>query len=62
VAVHRPTVRAWRTLYEAGGLRALLTLKQAPGKRSALTPAVVTQLQARLRQPQGFGRYRDIPQ
>jgi transposase len=62
LAVHRHTVRAWLALYEEGGLRALLTLKKAPGKRSTLTPAVVTKLQARLRQPHGFGSYREIQQ
>jgi putative transposase len=35
LAVHRHTGRAWLTAYEQGGLRALLTIKQAPGKRSA---------------------------
>jgi transposase len=62
LAVHRHTVRAWLATYEAGGLHALLTIKKAPGKRSALTPAVRAQLQMRLRQPQGFGSYREIQQ
>ena len=55
-------MRAWLATYEAGGLPALLTIKQAPGKRSALTPAVRAPLQLRLRQPQGFGSYREIQQ
>ena len=62
LAVHRHTVRAWLAMYEKGGLSALLTLKKAPGKRSALTPAVRAQLQTRLHQPRGFGSYREIQQ
>jgi transposase len=62
LAVHRHTVRAWLATYEKGGLRALLTLKKAPGKRSTLTPAVLTKLQTRLHQPRGFGSYREIQQ
>jgi transposase len=62
LAVHRHTVRAWLAAYEKGGLRALLTIKRAPGKRSALTPAVVAELQTRLHRPRGFGSYREIQQ
>jgi transposase len=62
LAVHRHTVRAWLATYEEGGLSALLTIQKAPGKRSALTPAVRAKLQTRLRQPQGFGSYREIQQ
>lgn len=60
LAVHRHTVRAWLTLYEAGGLPALLTIQQAPGKVSTLAPAVLAQLQARLADPRGFASYREI--
>jgi transposase len=62
LAVHRHTIHAWLALYEDGGLSALLTIKQAPGKRPAVTPAVLSKLQARLAQPQGFGSYGEIQQ
>jgi transposase len=62
LAVHRHTVRAWLAAYERGGLRALLTIHQAPGKGSALSPVVRAKLQARLQQPHGFGSYREIQQ
>lgn len=62
LAVHRHTVRAWLAAYEEGGLRALLTIKKAPGRRSALTPAVLAELQTRVHQPHGFGSYREIQQ
>ena len=55
-------MRAWLATYEKGGLDTLLTLKKAPGKRSALTPAVRAQLQTRLHQPRGFGSYGEIQQ
>ena len=60
LAVHRHTIGAWLRQYEAGGLAALLTIKKAPGKRSALTPAVLAQLQQRLAQPRGFTSYGEI--
>jgi hypothetical protein len=31
LAVHRHTLQLWLKLYEAGGLKALLTVKKAPG-------------------------------
>jgi transposase len=62
LAVHRHTIRAWLTLYEAGGLRALLTLKQAPGKVSVLSPASLTKLRARLDEPRGFASCGEIQQ
>ena len=60
LAVHRHTIGAWLRQYEAGGLAGLLTIKTAPGKRSALTPAVLADLQQRLAQPQGFTSYGEI--
>jgi transposase len=62
LAVHRHTVQAWLKLYTEGGLRALLTIKKAPGKRPSLTPALLTQLQARLNHARGFGSYGAIQQ
>ena len=60
LAVHRHTIRAWLTQYEAGGLPALLTIKKAPGKRSTLTPSVLAHLRHRLAQPRGFASYGEI--
>src|SRR5215510_6901241 len=57
MAVHRHTIQTWLKLYEEGGLRALLAIKKAPGKRSSLTPAVLAKLQARLIHTRGFGSY-----
>jgi transposase len=62
MAVHRHTIQAWFKLYEQGGLRALLTIKKAPGKRPSLTPGLLANLQARLNHNRGFGSYREIQQ
>jgi transposase len=62
LAVHRHTIRAWLTLYDAGGLAALLTIHKAPGKVSRLTVSIREQLQARLNEPQGFASYAEIRQ
>lgn len=62
LAVHRHTIRAWMTLYETGGLAALLTIHKAPGKVSRLTAPMREQLQARLNEPRGFASYAEIRQ
>jgi transposase len=54
------TVYRWLKRYQQGGINALLEVKAPPGK-SALIPAnVMSQLQERLSQPQGFKSYRQI--
>jgi hypothetical protein len=53
LALHRPPVSAGVTLYEEGGLKALLTSHKAPGKGSKLTPSGLEQLRPRLAQPPG---------
>ena len=62
MAVHRHTIQTWLKLYTVGGLRALLAIKKAPGKRPSLTPAVLAKLQARLTHNRGFGSYGEIQQ
>lgn len=62
LAVHRHTIRAWLTLYEADGLRALLTIQQAPGEGSTLPPPTLTKLRERLDDPRGFASYGEIQQ
>lgn len=61
-AVHRHTIQAWLRLYAQGGLNALLTIKKAPGKRSSLTPPVLTELHERLTHVRGFSSYGEIQQ
>ncbi len=64
LAVHRATVGAWLMRYAHGGLTGLLQ-RDRRGARAGqrLLPAAVwTALQTRLRQPEGFGGYREIQQ
>ena len=58
----RTTVSRWLTRYQQGGLARLLDLYVSPGKTSALASDQLSQLQARLAQPEGFASYGDIHQ
>ncbi len=62
MAVHRHTIQLWLKLYEGGGLRALLTIRKAPGKPPSLSPRVLSKLQAQLVDVRGFGSYREVQQ
>jgi transposase len=62
LAVHRHTIQAWLKLYAEGGLKALLTIKKAPGKPPLLAPSILTNLRARLTDVRGFGSYGEIQQ
>ena len=57
VGVHRHTVERWLAQYAAGGLRALLTLGQAPGRQATLTTEQMERLRAGLATPEGFASY-----
>ena len=62
LAVHRHTIQTWLKLYEEGGLRALVTIKKAPGKPPAVSPRVLTKLQEQLSDVRGFGSYGEVQQ
>ena len=62
LAVHRHTIQSWLKRYEVGGLRALLTIKKAPGKRPSLTHAVWQDLRAQLAHSRGVGTYGEVQQ
>jgi len=62
LAVHRHTIQTWLKLYEAGGLRALLTIRKAPGKPPAVSPRVLSKLQEQLSDMHGFGSYGEVQQ
>ena len=55
LAVHRHTIQTWLKLYEEGGLRALLTIRKAPGKPPSVSPHVLTKLHEQLSDVRGFG-------
>ena len=62
LAVHRPTIQTWLKLYEVGGLRALVTIRKAPGKPPSVSPHVVTKLPEHLADVRGFGSYGKVQQ
>jgi transposase len=62
LGVDRNTVGRWLTQYRDGGVAALLAVYVPAGKRPALAPAQLAQLQQRLEQPDGFASYGEIQQ
>jgi transposase len=62
LAVHRHTIQTWLKLYEAGGVRALLTIRKAPGKPPSVSPRVLSKLQEQLSKVHGFGSYGEVQQ
>ena len=62
LAVHRNTIRDWLSIYESGGLTALLEIKSPgapPGQRS-LPRNVLTALVECLKDTAGFGSYVEL--
>jgi transposase len=64
LALHRNTVAAWLRCYRNGGLKALLTYKEAgaPAGQKTLPPPVFAQLQARLATSSGVASYVELQQ
>lgn len=62
LGVHRNTIGHWLTLYEAGGLEALLALYVPAGKPLSLPPDVLAAIEQALRQPAGFASYEALRQ
>lgn len=51
---HRNTIGHWLTLYEAGGLGALLARYVPAGKPLSLPPDILAAIEQALQQPAGF--------
>ena len=62
LGVGRNAVGRWLESYEAGGLKAVLSVKPSPGKAPALKPEQLTQLREALARPEGFGSYGQVQQ
>jgi transposase len=64
LAVHRNSVGRWLNCYEREGLEALLRVRAggAPAEQRTLSAAAFAALQARLREPEGFGSYGEVRQ
>jgi transposase len=62
LGVHRNTISHWLTIYETGGLEALLEVYVPAGKPVSLSPAVLASLQQALQEPAGFASYEALRQ
>ncbi len=62
LGVERNTIGRWLTLYQQGGLEALLDIYVPAGKAPAVAPEQLAQLRQRLQQPDGFASYGEIQQ
>jgi transposase len=62
LGVHRNTISHWLTIYETGGLEALLEVYRPAGKPVSLSPAVLASLQQALQEPAGFASYEALRQ
>jgi transposase len=60
LGVARNSVISWLTLYQSGGIDALLNLYVPAGKAPALSPSQLEHLRARLTSPDGFASYGEI--
>jgi transposase len=59
---NRSTISSWLSLYEHGGLDALLAIYIPQGKPPALSPDQLDHLKQRLEQPDGFASYGEVQQ
>jgi transposase len=57
VGVHRNTIGRWLTIYEVGGLEALLDRYVPVGKPLSIPPDVLSAIEQALHQPSGFASY-----
>ncbi len=56
------TITRWLQQYRQGGIKALLEVKQSPGKPAEIEGEMLERLQERLQQAQGFKSYGQIVQ
>lgn len=56
------TINRWLVRYKQGGLSAFLGTRHAPGATRKIQGEALTQLKARLAQPEGFHSYGEIQQ
>jgi transposase len=60
LGLSRNTLGRWLTIYQTGGLAALLDIYVPAGKAPSLAPPVLSSLEQALHQPAGFGSYKDL--
>jgi hypothetical protein len=62
LGVHRHSIGHWLTLYEAGGMDALLALYVPAGKPLSLPPGVLASIAQVFQQPAGVASYEPLRQ
>lgn len=62
LGVHRNTIGHWLTIYETGGLEALLKVYVPAGKPISLSPEVLASVGQALQGPAGFASYEALRQ
>jgi transposase len=60
LALSRNTIGQWLTRYEKEGIPGLLDIRTHPNRPRLTPPAVMEQLQEKLRTPHGFRSYKEI--
>jgi transposase len=60
LALGRNTIGQWLARYEKEGLPGLLDIRTHPNRPQLTPPAIIEQLQEKLRTPQGFRSYKAI--
>ena len=60
LALGRNTIGQWLARYETDGIEGLLEIRTHPNRPRAIPPAILEQLQEKLRTPQGFHSYKEI--
>jgi transposase len=60
LALSRNTIGQWLARYEKEGIPGLLDIRTHPNRPRLVPPAIIEQLQEKLRTPQGFRSYKEI--
>lgn len=60
LSVNRITVGIWLSIYEKQGLSKLLTINTKPNRKLSIPPDILTQLEQKLKDPEGFRSYKEI--
>lgn len=62
IGKHRGTIQRWLATYQQQGLDEMLSVKQSPGRPTAIPAWAVVSLKRRLEQPEGFKSYIQVQQ
>lgn len=62
LGMNRETIGDWLAAYAEGGLPQFLDIRRPPGQQPWVPPEGLAALEAKLRDPRGFGSYHEIRQ